>query len=268
MGYLPWHDGVGRRVGKRLRRIRKPKKPPDPKQTERTSKKKNKRSATRTRGHATVGDRIPLLWDPETPVEVLANFYARHAKARVVGGRRRTICNSEHRESRAADRRKHYKRECGLSTHSHNKQSAEKSSKEEPTNIPQDLDLPRNFGPGSIRHPITDPHNSAAQSSFAILAIFVLLPLLKLFTPAQHRRKPRKAPDRPRQKRSRSNPARKLLHHLPIIICLICSGITTWENNTNSRREMFLGQTLNKVKDRLVRESKVLQSGRGTALLA
>ena len=28
--HQPWHDGVGRRVGKRLRHIRRPKKPPDP----------------------------------------------------------------------------------------------------------------------------------------------------------------------------------------------------------------------------------------------
>ena len=28
--HQPWHDGVGRRVGKRLRHIRKPRVPPDP----------------------------------------------------------------------------------------------------------------------------------------------------------------------------------------------------------------------------------------------
>ena len=263
MGHLPWHDGVGRRVGNKLRHIRKLKEPPDPKQIKQRSKTKNKRFASR--GRAKAGDRI-LLCDPETPVEVLTNLFARYPNR--VGGIRRTNCNSRHRKSREANRFTHYRRECGLSTHSHIKQSSTKQK--EPTNTPQIKliqDLPQTFGPGSIRAPITDLHNSAAQSSFAILAILALLPLLKLIAPAQHTRNPRKPLDIPRHTRSRSSPARILLKRLPIVICLICSSITTWENNINPRREILVEQTLIDVEDRLLLESKVLQSGRGTALL-
>ena len=97
--HQPWHDGVGRRVGKRLRHIRRPKKPPDPgpsvkewKHTKR-KKKKPKESAVVT---------ISLS------IEGLFNLLSRRAVGRRIGGRRWPSCATKHRQSRELFRARYY----------------------------------------------------------------------------------------------------------------------------------------------------------------
>ena len=97
--HQPWHDGVGRRVGKRLRHIRRPKKPPDPgpsikewKHTKR-KKKKSKESAVVT---------ISLS------IDGLFNLFSRRAVGRRIGGRRWPSCATKHRLSRERFRARYY----------------------------------------------------------------------------------------------------------------------------------------------------------------
>ena len=109
MGAHPctWHDGVGHRVGKGLRHIRKPRKPPDPEKKKR-EQKSTKLSAERGRAAAARRHKRAPSTPPEEKVKILFRLYSRHPAGRIIGGSRRTTCNSKHKQSRAADRQHHY----------------------------------------------------------------------------------------------------------------------------------------------------------------
>ena len=112
--HQPWHDGVGRRVGKRLRHIRRPKKPPDPgpsikewKHTKR-KKKKPKESAVVT---------ISLS------IDGLFNLFSRRAVGRRIGGRRWPSCATKHRLSRELFRARYYHKHGRFSRRSSNREN-------------------------------------------------------------------------------------------------------------------------------------------------
>ena len=113
MGAHPctWHDGVGRRVGKRLRHIRKPQKPPDPEE-KKTEQNSTKISAERGRATAAGRHKRAPSTPPEKKVNILFCLYSQHAAGPIIGGSRRTICNSKHKQSRATDRGHHHQT-CG-----------------------------------------------------------------------------------------------------------------------------------------------------------
>ena len=98
--HQPWHDGVGRRVGKRLRHIRRPKKPPDPK----ASVKERKHPIRRKKQP----ENKPEVATISQSLEGLFNLFSRRAVGRRIGGRRWPSCATKHRLSRERFRARYY----------------------------------------------------------------------------------------------------------------------------------------------------------------
>ena len=179
--HLPWHDGVGRRVGKRLRHIRKPRKPPDPRAVPKQQHSKKKPSdrgrSAAEEDHQKCGPRP----SPEELVNTLFQLYKRHAPGRKICGSRRTICNSQHKQSRADDRGWHY-RQCG-SARFLTKKTPVKSSQTQTNNITPPIqtshNLPTHFGPESIRPPL---HWTSQSNLINIPAMVLGLSLIRLLT--------------------------------------------------------------------------------------
>ena len=240
--HQPWHDGVGRRVGKRLRHIRKPRKPPDPKDCNNKTQSKTQRSREKStnRGRAAAegdhhGAGAPPL-PPDRKVEIMFHLLSRHAPGRFICGSRRTICNSTHQYSRKVDREWHYRR-CGSARFTHQKTFGKSSQhqKKDHIRLPIQLshNLPTQRGPASIRPPVH--YTAQSSSSINILAMVIGLNLLRRLTST------RKASQ---QTFKRQNPFRRFIINTcaVVLLCLSCISIGTrfiqtehpWTSTINS----------------------------------
>ena len=219
--HQPWHDGVGRRVGDKLRHIRKPRKPPDPKNEKKKTQRSAKNSTNRGRAAAVEDHQGGPPSPPEELAEILFQFYKQHAPGRIICGSRRTICNSKHKQSRAVDREWHYRR-CGSARFTHKKTFGTSSHhrKKDDIRLPIQIshNLPTQWGPASIRPPI---HCTAqSSSSINILAMVIGLNLLRRITSTQ------KASQHTNK---RQNPLRRFIINTctVILLCLSCTSIGT-----------------------------------------
>ena len=181
--HQPWHDGVTRRVGKRLRRIRKPRKPPDPREKNSTTKPKRKRRSTQRR--------------EEGCHPSLMSGYARlikyHAGGRIIRGRRYGNCCDRHVDNRAWDRERFYS-PCGMSRRRtkqfYQQKMQEQQSKVKvtpPVTIQSEQILPTQISPTSPRHSVYYNSNSC-HHGIAGIAVVVALIVRKLI---QQRRSPK-----------------------------------------------------------------------------
>ena len=110
--HQPWHDGVGRRVGKRLRHIRRPKKPPDPKPSV-----KERKHTTRRKKQP---ENKPEVATISQSLEGLFNLFSQRAVGRRIGGRRWPSCATKHRLSREKFRARYYHKRGRFSRRSSN----------------------------------------------------------------------------------------------------------------------------------------------------
>ena len=172
--HQPWHDGVGRRVGKRLRHIRRPKKPPDPgpsvkewKHTKRKKKKPNE-SAVVT---------ISLS------IEGQFNLFSLRAVGRRIGGRRWPSCATKHRLSRERFRARYYHKRGRFSRKSSNPKknhtNKDRASSTTPLSILRTHILPTLLNVKSKLQTI----NSLFSTALAItLTITIMFWLIQRFT--------------------------------------------------------------------------------------
>ena len=162
--HQPWHNGVGRRVGKRLRHIRRPKKPPDPK----PSVKKWQHTIQKKKLPGK-----PAVATISLSTEGLFNLFSPCAVGRRIGGRRWATCAPKHRLSRALHRARYY-RSRGMSSRRSSDQSKTAQSTERAASmIPFSVQNPHNLSTlSSVKQKRLPPYGlSSTAIAFAITAV-------------------------------------------------------------------------------------------------
>ena len=178
--HQPWHDGVGRRVGKRLRHIRKPKKPPDPGGKKSMKKHQPKRRSTQSQEEG----KHPVSMDG------YVRLLKYHSGGRIIRGRRYVNCGERHVDKRALDRERFYS-PCGMSRRRtklfYQRKMRERQYKATPpAPIQTEQVLPPQSNPRSLMHPVCSNINSS-HHGIAAIAVVVALIVRKLI---QQRRSP------------------------------------------------------------------------------
>ena len=238
--HQPWHDGVGRRVGKRLRHIRKPRVPPDPggNRPAKLDQRRKKCLSKRGRGPTDSGGTLPGR----------LNLPGRRAAARIICGVRRTGCNSHHKCRRAMDRDYHY-RPCGMSRH-HTKIFVKEKLRNQfyksapPVQIICEKHLPTQFGPANIKHPICSNTSNYNHGTGTVAMVATLIIPTLIQRRAKRASASRAAKVQRRSKRiikrihGQREPLRKwlsILTFVTITICLIhrCIYVNTQQQHFN-----------------------------------
>ena len=158
--HQPWHDGVGRRVGKGLRHIRRPKKPPDPKPS--VKKWQHTIQGKKSPGKPAVATISPSI-------EGLFNLFLRRAVGCRIGGRCWATCAPKHRLSRALHRARYYRSRGRSSDQSQKAQSTERAA----SMIPFSVQNPHNLSTlSSVKQKRLPPYGlSSTAIAFAITAV-------------------------------------------------------------------------------------------------